>query len=222
MKDIAEGEIVGGVDEAGRGCVLGPLVVAGVSADADALREFGRLGVKDSKKLTHKKRCALYDEIVDRAEAVHTAHIDPPDIDVYVKYGVKYRKLNFLEAMHMARVIEKLGASRVFVDAPDTNPHRFTRELSEMIAPCPTIVAEHKADSTYVVVSAASIVAKVQRDRAVEDLRREHGDFGSGYPSDPQTIDFLTEYVKREGIRPPFSRKSWRTWERIVVARLDL
>jgi ribonuclease HII len=97
----------------------------------------------------------------------------------------------------------------------------FTTELSGMLDPCPRIVAEHKADRNYVIVSAASVVAKVERDRAVEELREEHGDFGSGYPSDPQTIAFLKEWVRREGSRPSFSRKSWKTWDRVLTETLE-
>ncbi len=71
------------------------------------------------------------------------------------------------------------------------------------------------------VVAAASIIAKVERDRAVETLREEHGDFGSGYPSDRHTIDYLVEYLKSNGSRPPFARKSWKTWERLLMTTLD-
>ena len=215
-------DLVGGVDEAGRGSILGPLVVAGVSAEESAIEALREAGVKDSKLLSAKRRAALYDEIVRRAASVHWVAIMPSEIDAYVVYGRKYRKLNYLEAIHMAAVISRLGASKVFVDAPDTNPGRFGREISEMLDPCPKIVAEHKADSRYVVVGAASIVAKVERDRAVAALRGLHGDFGSGYPSDDDTIDYLREYVRRQGCQPPFSRVSWKTWSRILVTTLDV
>jgi ribonuclease HII len=220
-KAVGSRAAVGGVDEAGRGSILGPLVVAGVSAEPRALGKLRAMGVRDSKALTPGKRVALYDEIAQLSLAVHWVAIHPPEIDEYVTHGKKYRRLNYLEAMHMATVIDKLGAGRVFVDAPDTNPRRFSLELSEMLDPCPKIVSEHKADANYVVVGAASIIAKVERDRAVERLREEHGDFGSGYPSDRQTIDYLKEYVRKEGSRPPFARMSWKTWGRILVATLD-
>ena len=82
------------------------------------------------------------------------------------------------------------------------------------------MVAEHRADRTYVVVSAASIIAKVERDRAVERLREAHGDFGSGYPSDDQTIAYLKSWVEREGKEPSFARKSWKTWDRVFTKQL--
>jgi ribonuclease HII len=215
-------ESVGGIDEAGRGAILGPLVVAGVSANSKALKRLAELGVRDSKLLTHERRCALYEEITSWCDAVSFLPILPEEIDRYVTYGRRRRKLNFLEAIHMARIVPLLGVDQVYIDAPDTNARLFTTELKEMLRsrPCPRIVAEHKADRNYVVVSAASIVAKVERDRAVELLRVEHGEFGSGYPSDEETIAYLRRWMEREGAFPPFARRSWRTWDRILAATL--
>jgi ribonuclease HII len=178
------------------------------------------LGVKDSKLLAPVKRSSLYKEIKSLCTAVAFLPIMPAEIDLYVIFGRRRRKLNFLEAIHMARIISSLAVGRVFIDAPDTNLRRFTSELSEMLSPCPRIVAEHKADRNYVVVSAASIVAKVERDKAVELLRMEHGQFGSGYPSDEETIAYLRRWVEREGAIPPFARRSWKTWDRILAMTL--
>jgi ribonuclease HII len=209
--------LVGGVDEAGRGCVLGPLAVAGVSVDSARLEELASLGVKDSKLLSPGQRDSLYAEIMRVCSGVEVSRIPPRMIDRYVSRGKKYRRLNYLEAIHMARVIDALGVEEVFVDAPDTNPARFQTELAELLSCKPRIVAEHKADVNYAVVSAASIVAKVERDRDVAELRELHGDFGSGYPSDPDTIAFLESWVRSRSSRPEFARKSWKTWSRIAA-----
>jgi ribonuclease HII len=209
--------LVGGVDESGRGCVLGDLFVAGVSVDSGKLKELAELGVKDSKLLSPIQRDALYPEILKLCERVAVSRIPPKMIDRYVSRGKKYRRLNYLETIHMAMVIDGLAADEVFIDAPDVNPARFTMELEELLSCRPRIVAEHKADVNYPVVSAASIVAKVERDRAVAELRELHGDFGSGYPSDPDTIAFLEAWMKSNSSRPEFARKSWKTWARITV-----
>lgn len=208
---------LGGVDEAGRGCVLGPLAVAGVSVDSSRLPELAELGVKDSKMLSPDQREAMYPEIVSVCERVEVSRIPPKMIDRYVSRGKKYRRLNYLETIHMAKVIDALGVDEVFVDAPDVNPVRFKAELEELLSCKPRIVAEHKADVNYAVVSAASIVAKVERDSDIAQLRELHGDFGSGYPSDPDTIAFLESWVKANSSQPEFARKSWKTWERISV-----
>jgi ribonuclease HII len=209
--------LVGGVDEAGRGSVLGPLAVAGVSLDSSRLKELEALGVKDSKLLTSNERESLYVEILKICFTVMVSRIHPREIDTYVRRGRKYRRLNYLEAIHMAKVIDSLGAEEVFVDAPDKNPERWTGELESLLTCKPRIVAEHRADVNYVIVSAASIVAKVERDQDVADLREIHGEFGSGYPSDPETIEFLRSWMKKENSRPEFARKSWKTWRRIEV-----
>jgi len=170
--------LVGGVDEAGRGCVLGPLAVAGVSVHSDKLGELAELGVKDSKMLSPDQRESLYPEILRICVRVEVSRIPPKMIDRYVSRGKKYRRLNYLETIHMARVIDALGVDEVFVDAPDTNPARFKTELEELLSCKPRIVAEHKADVNYPVVSAASIVAKVYRDRLMVVLDGLYPEYG--------------------------------------------
>jgi ribonuclease HII len=202
--------------------VLGPLAVAGVSIESSRLEALTELGVRDSKMLTPEQREAMYPEILTLCDRVEVSRIPPKMIDRYVSRGKKYRRLNYLETIHMAKVIDALAADEVFVDAPDVNPVRFKAELEELLSCRPRIVAEHKADVNYAVVSAASIVAKVERDSDIAQLREIHGDFGSGYPSDPDTIAFLESWVKANSSQPEFARKSWKTWERIsVYATLD-
>jgi ribonuclease HII len=191
--------------------------VAGVSIEEASLKELTELGVKDSKALSSDKREALYVEIIGLCRASRSSMALPREIDEYVRKGKKYRRLNYLEAVHMAKVIDGLGVEEVYVDAPDTNPERWTNELSSLLSCRPRIVAEHKADVNYAIVSAASIVAKVERDNQVAELRALHGDFGSGYPSDPDTIAFLESWVKSRSSQPEFARRSWKTWSRITV-----
>ncbi|MGD0146412.1 MAG: ribonuclease HII, partial [Nitrososphaerales archaeon] len=100
----------GGADEAGRGCVVGPLVVAGVSATRSGIRELKELGVRDSKTLSPRRREALYPEILKVCSRVHWAHIEPAEIDAVVRTGKKFRKLNYLEALYFAKVIDQLDA----------------------------------------------------------------------------------------------------------------
>jgi ribonuclease HII len=181
------------------------------------LKELVELGVKDSKALSADQREALYVEIIRLCHTSGWSAAFPREIDAYVRRGKKYHRLNYLEAIHMAKVIDGLGVEEVFIDAPDTNPERWASELSSLLACKPRIVAEHRADVNYVVVSAASVIAKVERDRHVAELRALYGDFGSGYPSDPDTIAFLESWVKSKSSQPEFARKSWKTWNRIAV-----
>ena len=213
--------LIGGADEAGRGCVLGPLVVAGVSVTPEGARELKEIGVRDSKKLSAKQRESLYPHILDIAEHVHWVGITPREIDEVVTSGRRLRKLNYLEAVYFAKVNDKLDAGRVTVDASDVIPRRFGDDIRGNMAGRCKIVAFHKADRDYPVVSAASIVAKVERDRAVESLRGANGDFGSGYPSDPVTREFFATLMRRGEALPGFVRQSWKTWERIEQTLLD-
>ncbi|MDV3276880.1 MAG: ribonuclease HII [Nitrososphaerales archaeon] len=194
--------------------MIGALVVAGVSVKAETVRSLKRMGVRDSKTLSASQRDRLYDQILEKCERVSTVQITPSEIDAVVSSGKKYRKLNHLEAIYFAKVIGGLGATKVIVDASDTSPRRFRSVIMENLRRRCTVVAAHKADRDFPVVSAASIVAKVERDRSVEKLRRKLGDFGSGYPSDPKTRAFFKEKMARGEPLPESARKSWKTWKR--------
>ena len=206
---------IAGVDDAGRGPVIGPLVIAGVLLNEDQIEELKNLGVTDSKLLTSKRREALSDEIKKRAMNWEVIEVSPSEVDRAVLEGVKYRKLNWLEAITMANLIERLRPEVAYVDASDTNEARFSRQISEMLSFDVRIVSEHFADVNYTVVSAASIIAKVQRDSVVSSLREKYGDLGSGYPSDPKTRKFLAKWVIERGSIPDFARKSWKTFMRL-------
>jgi ribonuclease HII len=218
---LSRSGLVGGVDDSGRGCLLGPLMVAGVSVTPEGAKELKELGVKDSKKLSPKRRESLYPQILEVAERTYWVGISPREIDEVVLTGKKLRKLNYLEAVYFAKVIDRLGATKVTVDASDVIPERFRDDIAGNLAARCKVVAFHKADRDFPVVSAASIVAKVERDRAVGELRERGGDFGSGYPSDPVTRAFFADVIKRGEALPPFVRQSWKTWERIEQTLLD-
>ena len=199
-----------GIDDAGRGPMLGPLVIAGISLDKKKLRKLTALGVKDSKKLSPKLRESLYKKIIDIVDDYYVAKISPRSIDA----SVKKHCLNGLEAKYMAKVVSKLNPDISYVDSCDVNPTRFGKEISRL-SDNHKIKSYHRADSRFVVVSAASILAKVTRDRAIARLRKEHN-LGSGYPSDSVTVKFVTKYYKKNHEMPSFVRKSWKPVQRIV------
>ncbi len=203
-----------GVDDAGRGSMLGPLVIAGVSLHKKDIPKLSLLGVKDSKQLTPKSREELYKKIIEIVDEYYVAKISPKIIDVSVrKHG-----LNHLEAKYMAKVILKLNPDTSYVDSCDVNPKRFGKEIAKL-SNNKKILSYHHADSRFVVVSAASIIAKVTRDRAISKLRKNY-DLGSGYPSDSKTIDFVTSYYRINQILPVFVRKSWKPTQEILNKKL--
>ncbi|HUJ84894.1 MAG TPA: ribonuclease HII [Candidatus Acidoferrales bacterium] len=207
--------LIAGVDEAGRGCVIGPLVVAGIMVKAEVLPILTELGVKDSKLLTPLKRELLYPAILQLTEKVHVIRVQPAEIDVAVESARRLHKLNRLEAQTMAQVIEELKPDEVFVDAADTVEHRFGNHIRECLNIKTRIVSRHKADRIYPVVSAASVIAKVERDREVAILRAEWGDFGSGYLTDGKTMVFLRRLLKDNDEYPSFIRKSWKPAKKV-------
>jgi ribonuclease HII len=199
-----------GVDEAGRGPVLGPLVVAAVMVEDDA--PLIEMGVRDSKKLTRARRIELHSAIhqVADTEVVIITH---DDID-------KQRasdSLNSIEARAFATALLRFRGSRIFADAADVDPHRFKRMVCSHLDFDVQMICEHKADEQYPVVSAASIVAKETRDSIMDRISEELGKpVGSGYASDPITIAFLENWISEKGDLPPYARRSWDTSRRLL------
>ena len=194
-----------GVDEAGRGPVMGPLVVGAVYVeDDDVLRS---IGVRDSKKLTPRRREAMYDEIVSAVEGYSIITLSAEEIDA----KRERMSLNMVEMEMFAEAVSRMPVTRVYVDCPDPNEEKFGNMLSVRINNTP-VTARHKADDTYPVVSAASILAKVTRDRLIAEISEEFGEnIGSGYPSDPVTIAFIEKWLKEKGCTPRHTRNSWDT-----------
>ena len=203
-----------GVDDAGRGSMIGPLVIAGISLNKTNVSKLSLLGVKDSKQLTPKSREKLYKKIITLVDDYYVTKISPKSIDA----SVKNHDLNHLEAKHMAIVIPKLNPDTSYVDSCDVNPQRFGKEIA-LLSNNKNIRSYHHADSRFVVVSAASIIAKVTRDRTIEKLRKNH-DVGSGYPSDSKTINFVKSYYQTHQTLPIFVRKSWKPTQKILNKKL--
>jgi ribonuclease HII len=202
--------LVAGVDEAGRGCVIGPLVVAGVLMKEEYLPLLSQLGVKDSKLLSPKKREALFAEIAGLEEKHHVVKLSPTEIDRAVESMRKLHKLNRLEAQTMAQVINALKPDEAYVDAADVLEDRFKHHIQEGLTVKAKIISRHKADRIYTVVSAASIIAKVERDREIAALKGAYGDFGSGYLTDQKTMLFLKRWLQTHAEYPSCVRKSWK------------
>ena len=189
---------------------MGPLVVAAVAVDDDEVLR--RLGVRDSKKMTPVQREMMYPKIIEICE-VEVLSISAEEIDA----GRVRASLNKLEAEAFAKVLGRFKGNKLFIDCADVNEKSFADTISSMLGWSGDMVCEHRADDTYPVVSAASIVAKVVRDRTISDLEMEYGEvLGSGYPSDPRTIEFLERWINDKGNPPPFARCSWETTRRIM------
>ncbi len=211
--------LVAGIDEAGRGPVLGPMVMACVVLTERAERALVELGVRDSKLMSKESRERVGKAVRSLAAEVRVLVIEPREIDMAVE-GVSARNLNDLEARIAARLIDSLTSDVevVYVDSPDPKPDRYASLIASYLRRRREvrIVADNEAESKYPVVAAASILAKVERDRIVKRLERVYGPLGSGYPSDPRTKAFLERWVREYGVLPPIVRKSWKTAKKLL------
>lgn len=198
-----------GVDEAGKGPVLGPMVVAGVACSD--LKDLAAIGVMDSKELSPKRREAL--SAIIREEFPYTVVIrTAADIDQLREEMT----MNEITARAHAEVVRILGCPIAWLDACDVNEERYGRTVGGYIGrPC-QVISRHKADQTCPAVSAASIVAKVIRDAMVKEYELDYGVIGSGYPADPVTKAFLSNYIRDHGNPPPIARKSWATVKNLI------
>ncbi len=207
-----------GIDEAGRGPVIGPLVIAGIWISEELEEKLSMWGVKDSKKHSPRVRQALAQKIKDIA--VHYEVIVPAcDIDSLRKEMT----LNELELHIFVQVARYRNADAYFLDAVDVDSERFKINFQQALKCDGQVIAEHKADDLYPVVSAASILAKTCRDKEViqiaETLEPQLGmPLGSGYPSDPLTQKFLESWGKKFGNLPPHTRHSWKTAQRLKTS----
>ena len=203
-----------GIDEAGRGPVMGPLVVASVFvSDEDGLKG---IGVRDSKRLSPQTREHMFDRIAEMAE-YRLVILSADEID---SKRAKH-SLNDIELRMFADSVSGMKVSEVYADCPDANESSFGYALSHMLGNV-NVIARHKADDTYPVVSAASIIAKVTRDRMMSNISDEFGtDVGSGYPSDQLTMDFIAKWIKENGNPPPHTRRSWETVRRMMTLNMN-
>jgi ribonuclease HII len=196
------------------GPVIGPLVLCGVCYKESDISYLSEIGVKDSKKLSAKNRSNLAKLIKQSCQSFKIIIVSPEEID---QRKEKRITLNRLEELKMAEIIRELRPESIFIDAVDVNEVRFTKSMLKLLDYSPKeIISKHKADDLFPIVSAASIIAKDKRDSLIEDLKRKFGDFGSGYPSDMKTTNFLRDWIRNNQKIPPIARKTWGTIKKIV------
>lgn len=199
-----------GIDEAGRGCVIGPLVICGAMIEENKEQTLKELGVKDSKLLTPLQRERLAKELPKHVK-YQLIIIPPAEIDKYV-LSETGQNLNWLEADKSIELLHMLNPEKALIDCPSTNTKAYHEYIAErLLAKKLEFKTEHKADSKYLIVGAASIFAKVTRDAEIEKIKKHVGeDFGSGYMADPKTASFLKKNWNKH---PEIFRHSWTPYQ---------
>ncbi|MDI6889076.1 MAG: ribonuclease HII [Methanocellales archaeon] len=203
---------IAGIDEAGKGPVVGPMIIAGVMIPETRVTLLEQLSLRDSKALSPKRREFLAGGIKKVAK-YHILEVSARQIDALRERMT----MNEIMVVSYAKVLKELKPDRVFVDAADVDPRRFAQNVRKKYGASIDIISEHNADVKYPIVSAASILAKVRRDAAMRDLEKRIGqEMGSGYPSDPRTMHFLENWVQKHGSLPIFVRHSWKTAQAVL------
>ena len=159
--------LIAGIDEAGRGPVFGPMVLAVASIEKAHEEKLLEFGVKDSKLLTAKQRESQLPEIKKLVNEFLTVKILPQEIDSLRNW----KSLNEIEAMRIGALLNALKEKPeiVFIDAPDIKAENFAKRIKKYIDFKTILRSEHKADVNYPIVSAASVIAKIERDEAIQD-----------------------------------------------------
>ncbi len=194
-----------GIDESGRGPVIGPLVICGYLVEEEKIPRLKKAGAKDSKLLTREQRKEMFSRLKKIASDVRIIQVPASEID-------SSDNLNKLEIRKMHEIINSVDAGRVVIDSPEVNVKRFSEKIRKGLdKKSVEIVSENYADRKYPEVSAASVMAKVTRDSEIRKLHRVYGNFGSGYTSDERTTVFLKNWIKMNKEFPADVRKSWMT-----------
>ena len=200
--------IVLGVDEAGRGPIIGPLVIVGCTIEENKQEVLKNIGVKDSKLLTHKKRIELSKEIKKLVKGYEIIIIPPQEIDQHLE--TDGTNLNWLEANKTIEIINILNPDKAIIDCPSPNLRAYKEYLLERINnKSINLITEHNAEKNPI-VAAASVLAKVVREEEIETLKKKYGDFGPGYMSNLTTQKYLKENWEKH---PEIFRKSWSPYK---------
>lgn len=212
--------LIAGVDEAGRGPAIGPMVLAVAVVSSEKEDVLHELGARDSKLIPEPERERLYPLMKQNLSAFATYHLSAPEMDALMERD----SLNEIEAMKIGSLLNDLPEKPelVYVDSPDPVASNFARRIENYISYKPKIIAEHKADVNYPIVSAASILAKVERDDVIKKIQAQYdsfGDIGSGYSHDERTITFLKKYLSMHQVLPDCARQKWGTNVRLMDAR---
>ncbi|RMF55787.1 ribonuclease HII [Candidatus Woesearchaeota archaeon] len=209
--------LICGIDEAGRGPMIGPLVICGVLINEKDGPKLRKIGVTDSKLLTPKQREQLFNKIINTVKKYKIIIVEPREIDDALSSDDL--NLNWLEALKTAQIINDLKPKKAILDAPSTNIKSYLEYIKKLLNVSVEIIAEHKADLNHPTVAAASILAKVTRDREIEKIQKKIGKrFGSGYPSDPETVRFAE---KHHSDYPAIFRKTWASYKKIMEKKFQ-
>lgn len=207
--------VVAGIDEVGRGCVVGPMIfcmVYNTSCHVETIENLRRIGVRDSKDIKSPERMAELARKIEGIVGVSYKIAEPSLIDEFVSVN----KFNELSVRLVSDLLanSKVELNEVIVDSLGNSP-RYQSELSRNF-PNYGVTLVEKAEGVSPYCAAASICAKDYRNRLIEQINQTYR-VGSGYPSDPLTKEFIMSNLTRIKRREfTFLRYSWGTIKRLL------
>jgi len=202
-------KLIMGIDEAGRGPVIGPMIICGVMMEKKDIPKLVQIGVKDSKLLSPVRREKLKVLIEKIAQRWDIVKISASQID---RYGMTY-----LHLKGTVELINSFSPHTAIIDCPTRFPASYKRKIEALMKNKEVrLVVENFADKNHCIVSAASVLAKVVRDKEIENISLLYKDIGSGYPSDKRTVKFLRRYLKENRQLPDIVRKRWQTIQNLI------
>ncbi len=207
-----------GIDEAGRGPLIGDMFVVAVALSSDDLTTLAEAGVRDSKKLSPTARVRLFNVIITYSKYLFIRRFPPDMIDLN---NINLLFINAIKSSVKTAYALGIEPSEIYVDST-SNTQKIIDSLIKLVRKDTKLIVEYKADEKYVAVASASIIAKVLRDAYIGYLKTTYGDFGSGYPSDFRTIKWVEEVLRSSGSLPPIIRKSWKTIKKLGRHRKTL
>lgn len=213
-----------GIDEAGKGPVIGSMIIGFSITELESANELDSfqeslkgIDVKDSKLLSPKKRAEVYEKIKNELR-IKYVQLTPILIDANNFSGAK---LNELEINAIVQILNQEKPNKIIVDALTARPDKFGEEIRKRLSFECEIISENKADTKYPLVGAASIAAKEIREQELREIRENIKlDCGSGYPADPKTKAFLKEHWNNKEFEFIF-RKSWQTYKDVAGIKKD-
>ncbi|MBI2652057.1 ribonuclease HII [Candidatus Woesearchaeota archaeon] len=198
--------LICGIDEARRGPVLGCMVMCGALIEEKDLPKLIAVKPRDSKLMTAAEREHMYPKLLPVLKYYKVFILQAEEIDKAV-HGHDGLNLNKLEARKSADILNQFEPDKAIIDCPSNNINSYKIYLRKLLKNKKIeLILEHNAER-YPLVAAASIIAKVTGDREIEKIKKQIGiDFGSGYMTDPKTVEFLKNNFEKY---PELFRKSW-------------
>jgi len=212
-----------GIDESGRGAVIGPLVICAVCTDEEYVKKIGSIVTSDREVRDDSVRKLIYLRTRKFLKVIEYVVVDAPVIDYFVSQGL----LNEMLASYMTLAIANVVTQGympwiVKIDSPIKKWSIFKKAILdyfnalEIPIPKQNIFVKAGLDEEDPIVALAGVLAKLKRDTIVQQLKKKYGDFGSGYPSDVRTRSWLRKLIEQGKELPPIVRKTWTTVENIV------